>query len=74
MRIVTEITEEQIGTRPVFTWEVYDADEMHAPDGSRMFYGRGLAETEEEAESLAAARVAEVPQRKAAREANEGGK
>jgi len=71
MRIVTEITEEQIGNRPIFTWEVYDADEMYAPDGSRLFYGRGMTETEEEAEALAAARVAEVPARAAAREEND---
>ena len=67
VRIVTEITEEQIGNRPVFTWTVYDADETHAPDGSRLLYGRGLAETIEEAEALAAAREAEVSSRAAAR-------
>lgn len=25
MRIVTEITDEQVGGRSLFTWEVYDA-------------------------------------------------
>ena len=67
MRIITEITEEQIGNRPTFTWALYDADEVHAPDGSRLYYGRGLAETEEEAEAAAAARLAEIPARAAAR-------
>ena len=67
VRIVTEITEEQIGNRPVFTWTVYDADEMLAADGSRLLYGRGIAQTMEEAEALAAAREAEVPARAAAR-------
>lgn len=71
MRIVTEITEEQIGGRAVFTWEVYDADETHTADGERLLYGRGLARTRDEAEALAAARAAEAAARAAEREAGE---
>lgn len=70
MRITTEITEEQIGGRAVFTWEVYDADETHTADGERLLYGRGMTLSREEAEALAAARAAEAPARAAAYDAN----
>lgn len=71
MRITTEITEEQIGGRAVFTWEVYDADETHTEDGERLLYGRGMTLSRDEAEAFAAARAAEAPARAAARSERE---
>ena len=70
MRITTEITEEQVGGRSLFTWEVYDADETHTADGHRLLYGRGITFSRDEAEARAAADAAEAPARAAAYAAN----
>ena len=68
MNIQSRVYSEPMTGREVWFWQVWDADETLAPDGSPL-RSRGVCETREEAEACAAARVKEAPARAAARRA-----
>jgi len=69
MKIKSRIYSESMTGRTVWFWQVWDADNTLAPDGTPLMYGFGACETREEAEAQAEARLAEGPARDAARRA-----